>query len=186
MKRILGATTLVFIFLVGAVGTASAEQVQLTASLSGDAEVGDPGDPGGTGSATVDIDTDTNEVCFVIVSSGTSEDPAAAHIHEGASDVAGGVVVDFDWATNGAGGGAAGCVAGDAAVVASIVADPSGFYVNVHTGAFPAGAIRGQLSAATGELAQTGTNLTLIILLAGVAFIAAGGMFYTAMARVRR
>ena len=182
MKRILGATTLVFLFLIGAVGTASAEQVQLTASLSGANAVGDPGDSGGTGSAVVDIDSDTNEVCYQITSSGTTEDPAAAHIHQAASDANGDVVVDFDWATN----GTAGCVSGDAAVVASILADPSGFYVNVHTSEFPAGAIRGQLTGATGELAQTGTNLTLILLVGGAGFIAAGGLFYTAMLRTRR
>ena len=181
-KRILGATTLVFVFLVGAVGTASAEQVQLTAGLSGDAEVGDPGDSGGSGSAVVDIDSDTNEVCFQITVSGLTEDVAAAHIHEAASGANGGVVVNFDFDSN----GLAGCVAGDAAVVSSILAGPSGFYVNVHTGEFPAGAVRGQLSGSTGELAQTGTNLTLILLLGGAGFIAAGGLFYTATVRTRR
>ena len=180
MKRIIGATILVLVFLVGAAGPAGAEQVQLSAGLSGDAEVGDPGDPEGTGSATVDIDSDTNEVCFQITHSGT-EDPVAAHIHEAVSGDNGGVVVDFDWATN----GGAGCVDGDPAVVSSILADPSGFYVNVHTAEFPAGAIRGQLMA-SGGLAQTGTNLTLILLVAGAAFIAAGGTLYIGVARARR
>ncbi len=87
----------------------------------------------------------------------------------------GGVVVDFDW-PNSLGDG---CVAGDAAVVAAIVADPSGYYVNVHTAEFPASAIRGQLvAAAAGELPATGSNFTLFLLLAGVAFTFGGAIVY--------
>ncbi len=117
-------------------------------------------------------------MCFTITFAGI-EDPVAAHIHEGGADVNGGVVVDFDW-PNSLGDG---CVAGDAAVVAAIVADPSGYYVNVHTAEFPASAIRGQLVAAVAdtpaeELPATGSNLTLFLLLAGAAFTAGGAIVY--------
>jgi hypothetical protein len=40
-----------------------------------------------------------------------------------------------------------GCVQGDPAVVQEIEDDPGGFYVNLHTADFPAGAVRGQLRA---------------------------------------
>lgn len=181
MRRVLGATTIAFVFLIGTIGTASAEQVQLSTELSGANEVGDPGHPDGTGSAIVDIDSDTNEVCFQITHSGI-EEPVAAHIHQAASDANGDVVVDFDWATT----AGSGCVAGDPAVVSAILADPSGFYVNVHTPDFGAGAIRGQLAGSTATLAQTGTNLTLILFVAGAAFIAVGGMLSITVARTRR
>ena len=176
MTRTLRVVSLVLVLLAEGAATASAD-VHLnnfTAELSGENAVGDPGDPEGVGLAVVAIDSDTSEVCFTITSEGI--DPVvAAHIHEGGADVAGGVVVDFDW-PNSLGDG---CVTGDAAVVAAIVADPSGYYVNIHTGEFPAGASRGQLVAATAEeLPATGSNLTLFLLLAGVAFIAGGAIVY--------
>jgi hypothetical protein len=115
------------------------------AQLSGAAEVS-PGDPDGTGAATVSIDIldDTmSEVCFDLVYSDIDA-PVAAHIHEGAVGANGPVVVNF-----GAPGptGASGCVVVDSAVADDIAATPSDYYVNVHNAAFPGGALRGQLAA---------------------------------------
>ncbi len=175
VARIIGVVPLVFLFLVAGATTANADAhlANFTADLSGANEVDDPGDPDGTGSAAVVIDVDTSEVCFTITFDGI--DPVAAHIHEGGADVNGGVVVDFDWENN----PGEGCVAGDAAVVAAIVADPSGYYVNVHTAEFAAGAIRGQLvAAAAGELPATGSSFTLFLLLAGAAFTFGGAIVY--------
>jgi LPXTG-motif cell wall-anchored protein len=184
--RIIGVVALVLLFLIAGATTANADAHlgNFTADLSGENAVGDPGDPEGTGSATVVIDLDTSEVCFTITFDGI-EDPVAAHIHEGGADVNGGVVVDFDWPTSLGDG----CVTGDAAVVAAIVADPGGYYVNVHTPEFPASAIRGQLVAAAAveppaeepppeELPATGSNFTLLLLLAGAAFTAGGAIVY--------
>jgi LPXTG-motif cell wall-anchored protein len=181
MARIMGVISVVFLLLIAVTTTARADAhlANFTAELSGANAVGDPGDPEGTGSASVAIDPDTSEVCFTITSDGI--DPVvAAHIHEGGADVAGGVVVDFDWPNN----PGEGCVAGDAAVVAAIVADPGGYYINVHTAEFAAGAIRGQLVAAVAdeppaeELPVTGSNFTLFLLLAGAAFTAGGAIVY--------
>lgn len=179
--RIIGVVVLALLLLIVGATTANAD-VHLgnfTADLNGANAVGDPGDPEGTGSATVVIDLDKSEVCFTITFDGI--DPVvAAHIHEGGADVAGGVVVDFDWANN----PGEGCVSGDAAVVAAIMADPGGYYVNVHTAEFAAGAIRGQLVAAAAveppaeELPATGSNFTLFLLLAGAALTAGGAIVY--------
>jgi LPXTG-motif cell wall-anchored protein len=181
LARIIGVVSLVLLFLIAGAATANADAhlANFTADLSGENAVGDPGDPDGTGSAAVVIDLDTSEVCFTITFDGI--DPVvAAHIHEGGADVAGGVVVDFDWANN----PGEGCVSGDTAVVAAIVADPGGYYVNVHTAEFAAGAIRGQLVAAAAveppaeELPATGSNFTLFLLLAGAALTAGGAIVY--------
>ena len=40
-----------------------------------------------------------------------------------------------------------GCVPGDPAILAAILANPAGYYVNVHNSRFPGGALRPQLEA---------------------------------------
>lgn len=172
MARIIRMMVFVALFLAGMTAVASAEEVGLSAELSGANEVGDPGDLGGSGSAVVTIDSETAEVCFTITTTGTTEDPVAGHIHEGADGANGGVVVDSAWETN----AGTGCVAGDADVVAAILANPAGYYVNVHTPEFPAGAIRGQLVGAEAQLAVTGPNSVLLLVVAGAVFMIGGVM----------
>ena len=175
MARIIGAVSLVLLFLFTGAATANADAHlnSFTADLSGENHLDDSGDPEGTGSASIGTESDSYRVCFTITFQGI-EEPVAAHIHQGAADVNGDIVVDFDWANN----PGEGCVTSDAAVVSAIVADPSGYYVNVHTPEFPAGAIRGQLVVLGEELPATGSNLTLILLLAGAAFTAGGAIVY--------
>ena len=112
----------------------------LTSELSGANEVG-PGDPDGSGSAHVTLNQGQGEICFSIETSNV-DNILAAHIHVGAAGVNGGVVVSFDWANTGGNG----CVAANADLIKQIRQDPSGYYVNVHSPEFPAGAIRSQLS----------------------------------------
>ena len=121
---------------------AQAKAVSLVANLSATEEVPNPGPAGAMGTATVNINTDTNQVCYKLAPTGLSETPSAGHIHEGAKGVAGPVAIDFNLPAN----GLEACVAGDAAKVAAIVANPANFYVNIHTPSFQAGAIRGQLA----------------------------------------
>lgn len=112
----------------------------MTSELSGANEVG-PGDPDGSGSAHVTLNQGQGEICFSIETSNV-DNILAAHIHVGAAGVNGGVVVSFDWANTGGNG----CVAANADLIKQIRQDPSGYYVNVHSPEFPAGAIRSQLS----------------------------------------
>ena len=115
---------------------------RLVATLSGANEVPGPGDPDGQGRATVSIDGALSTLCYDLMVSGIST-PTAAHIHEGAAGVAGPIRVTLSPPT---GGTASGCLSGlDSVLLGALVANPAGFYVNVHTTDFPAGALRGQL-----------------------------------------
>jgi CHRD domain len=119
---------------VGAAGTSKA----FAAGLVGANEVGG-GDPDGTGSASITIDTGTNELCWDVKVSGISN-AAAAHIHNAAAGANGPVKVDFA-------GALSGCLAIAAALSTDIVANPANYYVNIHSSEHAGGAIRGQLSA---------------------------------------
>jgi hypothetical protein len=77
----------------------------------------------------------------------------AAHIHEGASGVAGGIRVDTGLtaanavalAADGTGTITANQGSPDVATLQAIVANPASYYFNVHSALNPGGAIRGQL-----------------------------------------
>jgi len=113
----------------------------LFATLRGDNDI-PPGDPDGFGYARVTIDLDENTVCYQL-SVARTDPPVAAHIHVGAAGENGPVVVPFEAPATGM---SKGCVDVDPSLAAAIVANPSGYYVNVHTAAYPPGAVRGQLA----------------------------------------
>ena len=100
------------------------------------------GDPDGFGSASFTFDG--GQVCFGITVANLDA-PVMAHIHRGRKTENGPVVVPLTPPTTGDPGASSGCVAIDPALAAEIQANPRGFYANVHTGAFQAGAVRGQL-----------------------------------------
>jgi hypothetical protein len=111
------------------------------ALLTGNAEVPGPGDGDGAAAVLARINPDTGRVCVVAFAINQIGKPILFHIHQGAPDVAGPVVVDFvPLLPDGTG-----CVRADPKVTRAIVQDPSGFYYNIHTAKFPAGAVRGTL-----------------------------------------
>lgn len=120
--------------------SALAAETSFTADLVGGGE----GDPDGSGSAAITIDPDTGEVCYDLTVEAIA-DVTASHIHVGAEGESGDVVVPLD--IDGFSGASAACGDASDADLAAIVADPAGFYVNIHTDDYPAGAIRGQLVA---------------------------------------
>jgi hypothetical protein len=133
-----------------ATGPTRAAVWSLTADLTAEAEVPNPGPPGATGSALIVIDDETNEVCFELAIDGLPQGDTVlmAHIHTGAAGVAGGVVVPLF--TEPPTAEMTGCVQGvDPATIAAITADPAGHYVNIHSEQYPEGAVRGQLVVAS-------------------------------------
>ena len=96
----------------------------------------------GQGNVTVVIDPPKGTVCYLLNVSGL-DGITAAHIHSGEAGQNGRPVVPFDNPGDGASGG---CVNVAADLSAALLANPGGYYVNVHTRAQPSGAIRGQLA----------------------------------------
>ena len=148
-------------FLLAIALPAFAQVTTLTTNLTGANERPNPGDPNGVGFAVVRLDPAAGTVGYTLVVHGLTGAPFAAHIHRGLSDVAGGVVIDF--APTFTNGFATGTVNADPALIREVIANPGLFYVNVHTPAFGAGAIRGQLngaasSAATFSATMNGAN----------------------------
>ncbi len=136
----------------GQLQPAMTEGELLATQLSGDEEVGpngEPavGDPDGTGISTVAVSTAARRACVEIDVEGIALPAAAAHIHQAPVGVNGAIVVPLT--APGADGISRGCARGlDPALADALAADPAGFYVNVHTGDFPNGAVRGQLASA--------------------------------------
>jgi hypothetical protein len=168
----------VMIALVGAMllaGTARAATFTLLAELTAEEEVPTPGPEGATGFAVVTIDDDTNEVCFDLSIDGIGAEDfvTAAHIHVGAAGTAGGIVVGFFDEPPTA--EMTGCVqAVDPEVVAAILANPAGYYVNIHTDQFPAGAVRGQLFLDDTTVADCSITVTPSTVTVGQQFVVSG------------
>ena len=101
-------------------------------------------DPDGTGMARVAINDDTNRICTDLEVRDIGN-VTAAHIHRGAVGVNGPPVVTLDPPDD---DDSNDCDVASDALVAEILANPAGFYVNVHTADHPNGAIRGQLARA--------------------------------------
>ena len=137
-----------------ALGSGAAAQERapsvFVAALSAENEV--PGCPAGEesgagGRAIVRIDEDTGEITYRVVARrlpGTIAGSPGAHIHVGAAGEMGPVVQALELTGRERGLVATG-TATNPALAEAILADPANYYVNVHTTACPAGAIRGQL-----------------------------------------
>jgi hypothetical protein len=155
-KKVLIAATLVAVGVMVIGGVALAADTMLEATLSGANEVdgqGNPnqGDPDGSGEATVNLMPRKEKVCYTL----TVRDIApaqAAHIHKGSAGVNGPIVKELKAPTDtddaDTVGSSEGCARLSRKKIRMIKNNPAGYYVNVHNGEFPNGALRGQLEPA--------------------------------------
>jgi len=111
-------------------------------------------DSTGSGSARLTINPGLEEVCWDIHVSGLTSGVTRAHIHKGMAGTNGNIVVPFfNLSAPSSATEFQGCASHNAINISppertllnAIVADPSGYYVNVHTVLHPAGEVRGQL-----------------------------------------
>jgi CHRD domain-containing protein len=100
------------------------------------------GDPDGRGSFTATVEG--TQLCFGITVANLDQ-PVAAHIHRGRRNENGPIVVPLTQPSSGDPGASSGCVTVAAELARAILRHPHRYYANVHTAAFPAGAVRGQL-----------------------------------------
>jgi CHRD domain len=131
---------LVLSTLLAATVSAGGRPFHLT--LTGAAEAPGPGDPDGTGSATIWFNPGLGQVCYDYSVSGVALPLAAAHIHVAPVGSPGPVVIPLP-PTRPDGG--TDCVSADRSLILAIFDDPAAYYFNVHNAEFPAGALRAQL-----------------------------------------
>ena len=125
-------------------GEGSTGDQTFSASLRGSNEVpSSSGDPDGSGSASVSVQSVQNQICYDIHVSHVSLPATAAYIQLGSSGIVGPIVAAL--VAPNASGDSSGCVGLAPGVAAAILANPSGYYVNIFTSEFTAGAVRGQL-----------------------------------------
>jgi hypothetical protein len=135
----------VFAVLLTTALPAAAQTQWFSSQLEGANEVGSTGDNDGWGVGVAGIGSES--VAYYIWVTDIAA-PTAAHIHTGAAGANGGIAVDFDVVFSDGGNGsyvAFGEVPVDSGTLASLRADPSSFYFNVHNSDHAAGAVRGQV-----------------------------------------
>ena len=160
LAAILAVVAMVFWVVTSSVG-AGGNDDRLRTRLTGAEEAPGPGDPDGRGHAGIGINTERQVVCFRL--EWRRLDPVTmTHIHKGPIGEAGPVVVTLLTAQSEGlttlstrdtelractqnFSPSAGGFSSAADLLADIKANPSAYYVNVHTTAFAPGAIRGQL-----------------------------------------
>jgi hypothetical protein len=116
---------------------------KFTTTMTGAAEVLG-GDPDGSGTAMLELNPGTGQVCFELSVTGITLPATGAHIHAAPVGVNGLIVVPLT--PPDASGSSSGCVSADRDLIKAIIQNPEQYYVNVHNTDYPAGALRGQLS----------------------------------------
>ncbi|QFT78221.1 CHRD domain-containing protein [Erythrobacter sp. THAF29] len=125
--------------LVAAPTLAQAQYAYTGTSMFGSYEVGHDGaGEEASGDFTAEMDLENGKMCYMLEISGL-EGFTAAHIHKAEKGQNGPPVVTLELASDDK------CIDVDVELMKDIAKNEHKYYVNVHTEAFPQGAIRGQL-----------------------------------------
>jgi hypothetical protein len=149
--------------------TATRGGTAIAVAMTGEAEAPTAGEPVGTGTATIRLRRGQGQLCYSMRVRNITLPAAAAHIHRGGTGEAGPVIIPLR-APN-ASGVAAGCRSVSRTLVAQILRNRQGYYVNVHTTEFPGGAVRGQLAGTS----QSAFGFIVTVQLTGAAECNAAG-----------
>ena len=157
LSAILAAIGLLVALSVGS--AAAAGDRTFTVALTG-AQEPQGGDPNASGMAVITLNPGHQTVCYSLSWMNASGEDADAtndavwggHIHAAPAGSNGGIFVHLFGGPPAEMNSAfpttastSGCVAADRADILAIIQDPAGYYVNIHSGEYPGGIIRGQL-----------------------------------------
>jgi hypothetical protein len=143
-RSIVAALVAVLVAALTLTAVAFGEGRPLVTTLAGASEVPGPGDPDGSGTASLTLNPGQEEVCFELSVSNIALPATGAHIHVIDPALGFGPVV-VPLTPPDSSGTSSGCVSADAALIKAIIKNPERYYVNVHTFDYPAGAVRGDL-----------------------------------------
>jgi hypothetical protein len=162
MRKLVVSAALLALLVIG-VGSASATTIQDQGQASSavlsphtfTVKLLPSGDPDGSGTAELTVDLKEGTVCYDIEVTGIGEptEPAAgigsAHIHSYPQN--GAIAVDLETNFELVEGTtdtyqASDCVTASRRTLVDILLNPESYYVNVHTVAFPGGAVQGDLA----------------------------------------
>lgn len=133
----------VFGLAISMLSTPQAPAQTFNLFMTGDQEV-PPADPDGIATGTLTINPVTNIVSWNFTYANIAA-PTLMHIHVGAAGVNGPILVNLGVATTGGPGTLISQTLASNAAIFQILANPQGYYVNIHNAPFPGGAVRGQL-----------------------------------------
>ena len=114
----------------------------VSAKMTGAAEAPAKGEENGSGIAVIHFNASKGTVCWQFKQVKHVTSPSAAHIHKGAKGKAGPVFIPLGGKYK-----AKGCTKATRKAIEAVETRPGRYYVNIHNGEYPNGAIRGQLVA---------------------------------------
>jgi len=141
----LGALPIVVLPTMASAGTKPATKFVVTMTARDEVPHCDPATNAARGNAVFHVtDATTGTVKYKLVANNLPGDITAAHIHQAAKGVPGSIVQPLELVAGAENGVIGRGTFANPSLVQALQADPSGYYVNVHSSVCTSGVIRGQ------------------------------------------